>query len=547
MAGGPEAAAMAIEERREYARAGESVAPATGLRTRKGLAGVTSPCFVPSLNEGAGAGPRSGCIALGHPLRGRRECHAMAADSTASTTQRRKLRLRDLTEDRRVAQMLALGFSSGLPLLLVLGTFTLRLADSGIDIKTIGLFSYVALPYSLKFLWAPSIDRVDVPFLAARLGRKRAWMVTTQIATALALVLMAFADPKEQLALLGVGAFLVAFCAATQDVVIDGWRIEAAGTDLQGIMAATSNLGYRFGLILAGAGALYVAAYGGWTLAYLSMAALMSVGFVAALLATPYDRPREAATGRRDLPAAMRRAVLEPLTDLHARMGNALFAVLALVALYRMPDFVSGVMANPLYIKLGYGKAEIATIVKLFGIWVGIAGGFLGGWSIARLGMFVTLIIGAFIAAASHLSLAWLALGEPEQWRLAVAVSIESLCGSFAGIALIAYMSSLTTPGFAATQYALFSSLYALPGKLVAGTSGFVVAAYGFPTFFAMTAAVGIPVVALCFAVGRIPQQTAPEQTAEPAPETGNPIPPAGLASPEAEPDLPTKAARAQT
>lgn len=502
----------------------------------------------------------------------------MAAQAATPETpaKPRKLRLRDITEDKRLAQMLALGFSSGLPLLLVLGTFTLRLADSGIDIKTIGLFSYVALPYSLKFLWAPSIDRVDVPFLAARLGRKRAWMVTTQIATALALVLMAFADPKEQLALLGVGAFLVAFCAATQDVVIDGWRIEAAGTDLQGMMAATSNLGYRFGLILAGAGALYVAAYGGWTMAYLSMAALMGVGLIAALLATPYDRPREAASGKRDLPAAVRRAVLEPLTDLHARMGNALFAVLALVALYRMPDFVSGVMANPLYITLGYGKAEIATIVKLFGIWVGIAGGFAGGWSIARLGMFPTLVIGAFIAAASHLSLAWLALGEPEQWRLAVAVSIESLCGSFAGIALIAYMSSLTTPGFAATQYALFSSLYALPGKLVAGTSGFVVAAYGFPTFFAMTAAVGIPVVALCFAVGRIPQRTAPPEAApepapapasEPAPETrpGNPTGPVGLgsagglgsaegvasteglAATEASPEMSPKAARAQT
>ncbi|ACS42059.1 AmpG family muropeptide MFS transporter [Methylorubrum extorquens] len=469
---------------------------------------------------------------------------------TPLKAQPRKLRLRDITEDKRVAQMLALGFSSGLPLLLVLGTFTLRLADSGIDIKTIGLFSYVALPYSLKFLWAPSIDRVDVPFLAPRLGRKRAWMIVTQIATALALVLMAFADPKDHLALIGLGAFLVAFCAATQDVVIDGWRIEAAGTDLQGIMAATSNLGYRFGLILAGAGALYVAAYGGWMLAYLCMAALMGVGLIAALLATPYDRPREAATGKRDLPAAVRRAVLEPLTELYARMGKALFAVLALVALYRMPDFVSGVMANPLYITLGYGKAEIATIVKLFGIWVGIAGGFAGGWSIARLGMFPTLVIGAFIAAASHLSLAWLALGEPEQWRLAIAVSIESLCGSFAGIALIAYMSSLTTPGFAATQYALFSSLYALPGKLVAGTSGFVVAAYGFPAFFAMTAAVGIPVVALCFAVGRIPQRTAPaESPAEATPEAvqGNPTGPVGLASAEAGPEIPPKVARAQT
>ncbi|GJE53977.1 MULTISPECIES: AmpG family muropeptide MFS transporter [Methylobacterium] len=459
----------------------------------------------------------------------------------------RKFRLRDILDDPRIIQMLALGFSSGLPLLLVLGTFTLRMAASEIDIKTIGLFSYVALPYSLKFLWAPTIDRIDLPFLAARLGRRRAWMVLTQVATALCLVLMAFSDPKEHLALLGLGAFLVAFCAATQDVVIDGWRIEAAGTDMQGILAATSNLGYRFGLILAGAGALYVAAYGGWTMAYLIMAAAMGVGFVAALFAGRYDRKQDADPTLPLKPASradrMRRAIFEPLTELHGRMGNALYAVLLLVALYRMPDFISGVMANPLYIRLGYDLKEIATIAKLFSIWVGIAGGFAGGWAIARFGMFPALVAGAFIAAASHLSLAWLSLGAPEIWRLAIAVSVESLCGSFAGIALITYMSSLTTPGYAATQYALFSSLYALPGKLVAGTSGFFVAAYGYPAFFTMTAAIGIPVVALCFAVGRVPQRRAAAQHAIADVAPGNPSAGRELGTT----GIPAAAARAQT
>ncbi len=472
----------------------------------------------------------------------------MAAITTgAPQPEGRTFRWRDILEDPRIVQMLALGFSSGLPLLLVLGTFTLRMAASEIDIKTIGLFSYVALPYSLKFLWAPTIDRIDVPVLAARLGRRRAWMVVTQVATALCLVLMAFSDPKEHLALLGLGAFLVAFCAATQDVVIDGWRIEAAGTDMQGILAATSNLGYRFGLILAGAGALYVAAYGGWTMAYLIMAAAMGVGLVAALFAGRYDRKRDPdpaqplrPVGRAD---RMRRAVFEPLTELHGRMGNALYAVLLLVALYRMPDFISGVMANPLYIRLGYDLKEIATIAKLFSIWVGIAGGFAGGWAIARFGMFPALVAGAFIAAASHLSLAWLSLGAPEIWRLAIAVSVESLCGSFAGIALITYMSSLTTPGYAATQYALFSSLYALPGKLVAGTSGFVVAAYGYPAFFTMTAAIGIPVVALCFAVGRVPQRKTVAEPSVAADAAGNPSAGRELGST----DIPATAARAQT
>ncbi|WP_233384997.1 AmpG family muropeptide MFS transporter [Methylobacterium sp. C25] len=469
----------------------------------------------------------------------------MAATSSGATQpQGRKFRMRDLFEDPRVIQMLALGFSSGLPLLLVLGTFTLRLAQSSIDIKAIGLFSYVAMPYSLKFLWAPTIDRIDLPVLANWLGRRRAWMVATQIATALALVLMAFSDPEHSLALLGLGAFLVAFCAATQDVVIDGWRIEAAGTDMQGILAATSNLGYRFGLILAGAGALYIAAYGGWTLAYLIMAASMGIGLIAALFAGRYDQKRETSEKPQDAGRAspmdrMRRAVFEPLTELHGRMGNALFAVLLLVALYRMPDFISGVMANPLYIKLGYDLPQIATIVKLVGIWVGIAGGFAGGWAISRFGMFPALVTGAFIAAASHLSMAWLSTGEPELWRLAITVSIESLCGSFAGIALITYMSSLTTPGYAATQYALFSSLYALPGKLVAGLSGFVVAAYGYPAFFTMTAAVGIPVVALCFAVGRVPERA----KASAATGAGNPVEAPEISST----GIPAATARAQT
>ncbi len=302
-----------------------------------------------------------------------------------------RFHLRDIVQDRRILLMLALGFSSGLPLLLVLGTFTLRLAFSDIDVRAIGLFSYVALPYSLKFLWAPAIDRLNVPVLTARLGRRRAWMVTTQAAVALCLILMAFSDPKTNLALLGLGAFLVAFCAASQDVVVDGWRIDAAGSDFQGILAATSNLGYRLGLIAAGAGALFIASAGGWTIAYLTMAALMLVGMIAALLAPAFDAPPRVqadSTGHSRF-WSMRRAVLEPLTELHGRFGGALWGILLLVALYRLPDFLSGVMASPLYRALGFDLKEIATVTKLYGIWVGIAGGFAGGgrwpgWACSR-------------------------------------------------------------------------------------------------------------------------------------------------------------------
>src|SRR5215212_2925180 len=435
--------------------------------------------------------------------------------------------------DRHVAVMLALGFSSGLPLLLVLGTFSARLAFSDIDIKMIGLFSYLALPYSLKFLWAPVVDKLDLPVLASWLGRRRSWMVLSQICVALALTLMAFADPERHLALLGLGAFLVAFSAATQDVVIDGWRIDAAGTEMQGVMAATSNLGYRLALIVAGAGALVLAQWAGWTAAYLTMAALMSFGLMAALAAPASDRKaptpqsEDGPAAASPAPWSFRRGIIEPIADLYSRLGPKLLAILLMVALYRMPDFVSGVMANPLYRTVGYSLAEIAAVTKLYGIWVGIFASFVAGWAIARFGLYPTFVVGGALAATVHLSLAWLSFGPPELWRLTVAISIDNFGGGFAGTALIAYMSGLTGAGFAASQYALLSSLYALPGKLVAGSAGFMVAAFGFPTFFTLTAAMGIPVVVLCLFFGRA---GAAKETAAPEPEA---VPtPVGAAKP---------------
>jgi PAT family beta-lactamase induction signal transducer AmpG len=435
---------------------------------------------------------------------------------------------RMLTE-RRVAVMLALGFSSGLPLLLVLGTFSARLAFSDIDVKTIGLFSYLALPYSLKFLWSPVVDKFDLPILAPRLGRRRAWMVLSQLCVAAALTLMAFANPANHLALLGLGAFLVAFSAATQDVVIDGWRIDAVGTEMQGVMAATSNLGYRIALITAGAGALVLAYWAGWTAAYLSMAVLMSVGILAALAAPVIDRAPEATPAEfaAAVPWSPARAIVEPVADLYGRLGPRLWAILLMVALYRMPDFVSGVMANPLYRTVGYSLPEIAAVTKLYGIWVGIFGSFVAGWGIARFGLYPTFVVGGALAASVHLSLSWLAFNPAELWRLTIAISIDNFGGGFAGTALIAYMSGLTGAGFAASQYALLSSLYALPGKLVAGSAGFVVAAFGFPTFFALTAAMGIPVVVLALALGRTaaPAEATPAMDAVRAPPEVEPAP----------------------
>src|SRR5918994_2275954 len=408
-----------------------------------------------------------------------------------------RLSLRDILADRRIALMLPLGFSSGLPFLLVFSTLSAWLREAGISRTEIGMLSWVALAYSFKFLWAPIVDRYDVPVLARLLGRRRGWMALSQIVTAIGLVGIASSDPRTALSLTIVSALLVAFASATQDVVIDGWRIDVAPTERQGMMAASVQLGYRLALICAGAGALYIAEFVNWRSAYLAMAALMGIGLVGTFLPPRLDE----GAARTRVPFVQ--AIVEPLSDLFQRKGMMLIPILALIACFRLPDFVAGVMANPLYIDLGFSKADIANVSKLYGIWVGLIGAFAGGLALTRLGLWWTLLIGAVIAAASNLMFAWLAFEGADKLLFILSISIDNFASGFAGSALIAYMSGLTSPGFAATQYALLSSLYALPGKLIGGASGAVVDAYGYPLLFTATASIGIPLVILCFVVRR--------------------------------------------
>jgi PAT family beta-lactamase induction signal transducer AmpG len=425
-----------------------------------------------------------------------------------------KLGWRDLA-DRRVALMVGLAFSTGLPYLLVLPTLALRLREAGVPVTYIGLFSWLGLAYSLKFLWAPIVDAVDVPVLAKRLGRRRAWLITCQVFTAAALVGLGLSDPAQGLLWTAVFTFLAAFGAATQDVVSDAWRIDAAPDERQGIMVAAYQLGYRIALLFAGAGALYIAEFASWQAAYVAMAALLGVGVVSALLSPPVDRAPDAPGARR---LDFDRAVKAPLADLWRRIGPMLPWVLLLMALYRVSDFLSGVMANPLYVDLGYSKTQIASIAKVYGIWISIVGAFAGGVSIAKLGLFRTMVIGAVLQAVSHLTFAWLSLQPPSIVALGIAISADNFSLAYGGTALVTYMSALTGAGFTATQYALFSSLYALPGKVIAGGSGFVVQAWGYAAFFTMTAAILLPVTALLFWVRRSPASgLAPRPEAEDA------------------------------
>jgi len=422
-------------------------------------------------------------------------------------TQKRKLAWRDLA-DRRVALMIALAFGTGLPYLLVFSTLSVRLREAGVALSTIGMFSWLGFAYTLKFLWAPFVDAIDVPLLARRFGRRRAWLLVSQLFVAFALVGSGMTDPRTGIEWTALFTMLAAFGSATQDIVTDAWRIDAAPDERQGIMVAAYQLGYRLGLLSAGAGALYLAEFIDWRTSYATMGALMSIGLVATLLSPVVDRARDAVPGAQVVHKRFNlvEAVKEPLVDLYARMGRVLVVVLVLCALYRMSDFLAGVMSGPLYVDLGFTKAQIASIAKLYGVIVGIIGAFAGGIMVARFGLFASMIAGAAAQAVSHLAFAWLSTQGASITALIVAISIDNFSQSFGGTILVTYMSGLTGAGYAATQYALLSSMYALPGKLVAGGSGFMVEAYGYAVFFCLTAAVLIPVVALIYVVRRSPR-----------------------------------------
>lgn len=443
----------------------------------------------------------------------------------------------------RVALMLALGFSSGLPFLLIFGTLSAWLREAHISRTDIGLMSYAGLAYTIKFLWAPLIDQLRVPVLSRLLGQRRAWMLVAQAAIAASLIAISFCDPTKALSPIAIAAVVLAFAAATQDISIDAWRIEAAPQAEQGTMAASYQLGYRLAIIASGAGALYMAQYVSWHAAYLAMAAMMGLGVIAVLLSPRVESERtEPVAGEDDVARAatrlhltgtsaralawIYRAAVAPFIDFFGRHGWTALLILALIGAYRMPDFVMGVMANPLYIDLGFSLATIATVVKLFGVWMTIIGAIVGGVAVARFGVLRALLIGGVATATGNLIFAWLATQGQHVTALTIAISAENFAGGFAGTALIAYMSSLTSHAFTATQYALFSSAYALPGKLLGGLSGVFVdwfAAHpqiaswivgtstvtahlktaGYVPFFLFTASLTIPALALTLIVIR--------------------------------------------
>ncbi len=431
----------------------------------------------------------------------------MASDAVSPETASWQTSLRTCLHPRVLA-MLFLGFSAGLPFLLVAGTLTAWLATADVGMAEIGMFAWVGVLYSLKFLWAPLIDRVPLPLLTRWLGRRRAWMLVAQIVIIGALVGLAASDPAVDLTRIAGFALLVAFASATQDIVIDAWRIEAVELKVQGAMAASYQVGYRLGIVVAGAGALFIAEFVSWQAAYQVMALAMSVGIVTVLLvgeSAPAVRRGRVAAGSIATRFAdwFADAFVGPFVEFFRRNGRWALVLLVFIGFYRVTDMVLGVMANPFYIEIGFSLLEIGSITKLFGIIVTLAGAAFGGIAVARYGLGGPLVVGAVLLAVTNLFFAGMAMTGPKLWFLVLTISADNLAAGFTGTVFIAYLSGLTNVRYTATQYALFSSLMTLPGKLISGFSGFIVESIDWVSFFVYASAMGIPGIILAVIVVR--------------------------------------------
>ena len=403
-----------------------------------------------------------------------------------------------LFTDRRIAPALGLGFTSGIPFLLVYSTQSAWLSDVGISLAIIGLLSELTLAYKFKFLWAPFLDRYDPPLFGRALGRRRGWIIVAQLGVMATLAGVALGDPAHRLAWTIVLSLALGFAGATLDLVIDGWRITSVRPpEKQAVLSSWTEIGWRIGNLAAGAGALFLADRIGWRGAYLCMGALMLPGMAAAIIA-----PEPASDKRPHLAQeGFVETVWSPIRELLIRLGPTAPVVLLLVAGFRMPGYIASAMAVPLFKHQGFANTDIATVTKLFGFWIALGGTFAAGALIPRIGMLPSLLIGTVAGSASHLSLAYLAAhggdGGTAFWTFAVTVSIDGFAYAFASVVLITYMSTLASVDHAASQFGLLTSLCAFPGSVLAGFSGFAIERTGFIWFFVGTSLIGLPVALL--------------------------------------------------
>jgi MFS transporter, PAT family, beta-lactamase induction signal transducer AmpG len=389
----------------------------------------------------------------------------------------------------RMLIILAMGFASGLPLLLTLSTLSYWLSKVGVDKTTIGLFALVGTPYTFKFLWSPIMDQLRLPVLTARFGRRRSWLLLTQILLAIAIFLMGLTDPATAPARTALMALVVAFLSASQDIVIDAYRIEILPESQQGQGAAVTQTGYRFGLLLAGAGALALSDFVSWPIVFDVLAAAMLVAAIVTLLAPePETRvpppPRDYAQWVKD-------AVIAPFAEFMARRGWVV--ILLFVLFYKFGDALGGTMANPFYVEMGFTGSEVAAVSKLWGVWMTVVGALIGGLAVARWGVFRALLIGGVLQALTNFAFAYVAVKGHDLPALTLAITADNIAGGAAGAALVAYLSSLCNIAYTATQYALLTSFMAQGRTWLSSGSGWLADNTDWVTFWSLTAFLAVP------------------------------------------------------
>jgi len=407
----------------------------------------------------------------------------------------------------RVLIVMLLGFSSGLPLALSGTTLLVWMREAGVDLGTIGLFALVGTPYTLKFLWAPLTDALDVPLLSRLLGRRRAWLVATQMALIAAIVLLGACDPARAPGLTAFAALLVAATSATQDIVVDAFRVESLPENEQAAGMAGYVAAYRIGMLVSTAGALFLvsgieaqgfARTAAWHWGYFAMAALVLIGTITALAATEPERSAlvGAAHARQGRMARVAEAAVGAFKDF---LGTELaFAMLAFVVLFKFTDAFSGTMTAPFVIDLGFSKVDYAAIVKGVGLAATLIGGFAGGFVARRYSLAASLWIGGTLQAVANLSFSWLAHVGVNQWALALAICAENFTSAIGTVIFVAYLSALCqNPLHTATQYALLTALAAVGRTYLSSGAGYIAKAVGWPLFFVICMLVAIPSLVL--------------------------------------------------
>ena len=399
-------------------------------------------------------------------------------------------------KNKKLLTMFLLGFSAGLPLLLVFTTLSAWLRDENIVRSTIGFFGWVTIIYGLKFLWAPLIDSIKLPLIHNILGKRRSWLLLTQISIGIFLYLLATISPNsESLITFAICALFVSFFSASQDIVVDAYRIEIAPVESQGILTAGYQFGYRVAILVSGAGALYIADSYTWEISYKVMSSLMLIGIITTLMSSEPSEHKFKIDKSDNLIVAVFWA---PIRDFFSRYKNAIL-ILIFIGVYRLSDLSMAVMANPFYLDIGFTLSQIATVTKVFGIAMTLIGAFFGGIIVLRYGVKQPLFYGSIMIALTTLMFVIQSIFGNNMNLFILTIALDNFTGGFAGTVFIAYLSSLTDPKYTATQYALFSSLMLVPGKFLSGFSGLIVDNFGYSELFLISASLGIPAIIISY------------------------------------------------